>query len=195
MLFEASIAEHVKRYKSSGQELPLGIEILTGRLDQRRHMHLGDYTSLELSLCRATEVINNAAKDHAGLLSRKEPAITVSPEACPVGEVTGLAASALAAVGCDTPVELNGYDSRPAPFLELGRARGKQRDLANFLWVAYFNELFQAADNRNRMLLAEGATAGSGLFLQGIPSVPHFRFSSQVMQTQLKSVLGVSESG
>ena len=71
MLLEASIAEHVKRYKSSGQELPLGIEIHTGRLDQRRHMHLRDYTSLELSLCWATEVINNAAKDYAGLLSRK----------------------------------------------------------------------------------------------------------------------------
>ena len=69
------------------------------------------------------------------------------------------------------------------------------KDLANFLWVAYFNELVQTADNKNRMLLAEGETAGSGLFLQGIPSVPHFRFSSQVMQTQLKSVLGVSESG
>ena len=42
------------------------------------------------------------------------------------------------------------------------------------------------------MLLAEGATAGSGLFLQGIPSVPHFSFSSQVMRTQIKSMLGVS---
>ena len=128
-------------------------------------MNMGDYTSLELYLYRATEGINNAAKVHSGLLSRKGPVITVSPDDCPDGDVTGLAASALAAVGCDTPVGLNGCDSRPAPFLELGRARGKQRDLANFLWVAYFNELFQTADNKNRMLLAEGATAGSGLFL------------------------------
>ena len=72
---------------------------------------------------------------------------------------------------------------------ELGWARGKQRDLANFLWVAYFNELFQAADNMNRMLLAEGVTAGSGLFLQSIPSVTHFRFSPQVMRTQVKALL------
>ena len=126
-----------------------------------------------------------------GLLSRKEPAISVPLAACPVGSVTGQAASALAAVGCDTPVELNGYGSRPAPFHELGRARGKQRDLANFLWVAYFNELFQAAGNRNRMLLAEGATARSGLFLQSIPGVSHFRFSPQVMRTQVKALVGV----
>jgi len=123
---------------------------------------------------------------------QQEPAIPVSRDACPVGYVTGPAASALAAVGGDMSVELHGYESRPAPFHELGRARGKQRDLANFLWVAYFNELFQAADNRNRMLLAEGATAGSGLFLQGIPSVSHFRFSPQVMRTQVKALLGVS---
>ena len=70
MQFEAFIDEYVKRSKSSGEELPLGIEILTGRLDQRKHMLLDDYTSLELTLWRATEVVNNAAKDHAGLLSQ-----------------------------------------------------------------------------------------------------------------------------
>ena len=64
--------------------------------------------------------------------------------------------------------------------------------MANFFWVAYFNELFQAAENMNRMLLAEGATAGSGLFLQGIPAVSHFCFSLQVMRTQVKALLGVS---
>ena len=42
------------------------------------------------------------------------------------------------------------------------------------------------------MLLAEGATAGSGLFLQGIPSAPHCRFSPHVMRTQVKALLGVS---
>ena len=42
------------------------------------------------------------------------------------------------------------------------------------------------------MLLAEGATAGSGLFLQGIPSVSHFRFSPQVMRTQFKALVGDS---
>ena len=126
MHFEAFIAEYVKRSKSSGQVLPLGIEILKMRLDQRAHMPSGDCTSLEITLSLATEVVNNAAKDHSGLLSLKEPAITVSRSACPVGGVTGLAASAQTAVGCDTPVELNGYNSRPAPFLELGRARGKQ---------------------------------------------------------------------
>ena len=42
------------------------------------------------------------------------------------------------------------------------------------------------------MLLAEGATAGSGLFLQGIPSFSHFRFSSQVMRTHVRALVGVS---
>ena len=126
---------------------------------------MDDYTSLEGILRQATEAVNNAANGHVGLLSRKEPAVSVPLAACPVGCVTGLAAPALAAVGRDKSVELIEYDSWPAPFQELGRARGKQRDLANFLWAAYFNEFFQAADNRNHMLLAEGATAGSGLFL------------------------------
>ena len=153
---------------------------------------MDDDTSLEVILSQVTEAVNNAANDHVGLLSRIEPAISVSPGPCPVSGVTGLEASALAAVGCDIPVGLYGYDSRPAPLHELGRARGKQRDLANFLWVAYFNELFQAPGNRNRMLLAEGATAGSGLCLQGIPSVPHFRFSPRVMRLQVKALLGVS---
>ena len=142
MHFEATIAEHSSRSNSRGQTLPLSIKLIKERLDQRAQMPMGDYTSLEVTLSWATEVINKAAKDHTGLLSRKEPAIPASHGACPVGGVTDLAASALAAVGCDTPVELNGYDSRPAPFHGLGRARGKQRDLANFLWVAYFNELF-----------------------------------------------------
>ena len=74
-------------------------------------------------------------------------------------------------------------------FQELGRARGRQRDLANFLWVAYFNELFQAADNRNRIHLAQGATAGSGLVLQGIPSVSHFHFPPRVMRAQVKALV------
>ena len=115
-------------------------------------MDADDYTTLEGLLRQATETINNAANDHVGLLSRKEPTISIPLAACPVKRVTGQAASALAAVGRGTPVKLNGYDSRPAPFHELGRARGRQRDLANFLWVAYFNELFQATDNRNREL-------------------------------------------
>ena len=92
------------------------------------------YSSLEGIRRQATEAVNNAANDHVGFLSRKKPAISVPLAACPVGCVTGLAASALAAVSRDTPVELNVYDFRPAPFHELGRARGKQRDLANFLW-------------------------------------------------------------
>ena len=79
-------------------------------------MAVDDYTSLEGIHRQATEAVNSAANNHTGLLSRKEPSISVPLAACPVGCVTGLAASALAAVGRDTPVELNGYDSRPAPF-------------------------------------------------------------------------------
>ena len=44
----------------------------------------------------------------------------------------------------------------------------------------------------NRVLLAEGATTGPGLFLQGIPSVSRFRFSPQVMRAQVKALVGVS---
>ena len=145
-------------------------------------MAVDDYTSLEGIHRQATEAANNAVNDHVGLLSRKEPAISVPSAACPVECATGQAASALAAVGRDTPVELNGYDSQPEPFHGLGRPRGKQQVFANFLWVAYLNELFQAAGNWNRKLLAEGSTAGPGLFLQGIPSVSNFHFSPQVMR-------------
>ena len=165
MLFESSITEHVGRAESSGHELPLGIESQKARLYRRAQMAVEDYTSLEGALRQATEAVNSAANNHAGLLLRKEPSISVPLAAFPVGCVTGLAASALAAVGRYLPVKHNGYDSRPAPYRELGRERGKQRDWANFLWVAYFNELFQAADKRNRVLLAVGTTAGSGLFL------------------------------
>ena len=42
------------------------------------------------------------------------------------------------------------------------------------------------------MLLAEGATAGSGLLLQDTPSVSYFRFCPQVMRTQVKALVGVS---
>ena len=42
------------------------------------------------------------------------------------------------------------------------------------------------------MVLAEDSTAGSGLFLQGISSVSHFRFSPQVMRAQVKALVGVS---
>lgn len=118
MHFEALIVEHVGWAKSSGHVLPLGIGSPKARLDRRAHMPLDDYTSLEVILRQATEAVNTAANGHVGLLSRIEPAISVSRGACPVGGVTGLAASALAAVGCDTPVELNGYDSRPTPFHE-----------------------------------------------------------------------------
>ena len=124
MLFGAVITEHVGRAESSGHELPLGIGSFKARLDQRGHMAAGDYTSYEGLLCEATEAAKNAANDHACMLSRKELAISVPLAARPAGIVTGQAASALAAVGRDTPVELNGYDSRPAPFHEFGRARG-----------------------------------------------------------------------
>ena len=172
MLLEAFIGEHVARADSSGHELPLGIRSPKARLDQRAQMAVGDYTSLEKILRQATEAVKIAANGHSGFLSRKEPAIPVPLAACLVGSATGPAASALAAVDRDTPVEFNGHGSRPAPFHELGRARGKQRDLASSLWVAYFYELFQAAGSMSRVLQAEGASAGSGLFFAPPPPPP-----------------------
>ena len=128
MLFEASITEHVGRAESSGHKLPLGIGSLKARLDQRAQVVVGDYTPLERILRQATEASNNAANGHVGLLSRKEPATSAPLAACPVGRVTGQAASALTAVGRDTPVEPIGYVCRPATFHEFGSPCGKQRD-------------------------------------------------------------------
>ena len=39
------------------------------------------------------------------------------------------------------------------------------------------------------MPLAEGATAGSGLFLLGIAIVLHFRFSPQALRAQVKALV------
>ena len=119
MLLEAFITERVGRAESSGHELPLGIENPKARLDQPAHMAAGYYTSLEGLLYRAKEAANTAANEQAGLLSRKGPSISVPLAACPVGIITGQAASALAAVGRDAPVELNVYDSRPTTSHEL----------------------------------------------------------------------------
>ena len=124
-LLEAFTTEHVGRAKLCGHEQPLGIECPKARLDRRAQIAVDDHTSLEGILLQATEAVNNAANDHVGLLSRKEPAISILLAACPVESVTGQAASALAAVGRDTPVELSGYGSRPAPFHELGQGPGR----------------------------------------------------------------------
>ena len=44
----------------------MSIKLIKERLDQRAQMPMGDYTSLEVTLSRATEVINKAAKDIQG---------------------------------------------------------------------------------------------------------------------------------
>ena len=57
-------------------------------------MAVDGHISLEGILRQATEAANNAANDHVGMLSRKEPTISVPLAAGLVGSVTGQAASA-----------------------------------------------------------------------------------------------------
>ena len=70
MLFEASITEHVGRAKSSGNELPLGIESLKARLDQRAHIAADIFILLDGPVRRATKAVNSSANDQVCLLSR-----------------------------------------------------------------------------------------------------------------------------
>jgi len=67
-----------------------------------------------------------------------------------------------------------------------------QLKLANFLWTGYYSSIYVNASNRDRMAPDEGASAGAVLFLQGVPSAPHFRFSSEVFVSRLKSPLAIS---
>jgi len=70
--------------------------------------------------------------------------------------------------------------------------KATQRSLANFLWVEYYNHVWVASDKTSRASLDEGATKGSALFLQGIPSSPFFRFDDQNFQSQLRSYFALS---
>jgi hypothetical protein len=70
--------------------------------------------------------------------------------------------------------------------------KASQRTLANFLWVGYYNHVWVASDKISRASLDEGATKGSALFLQGIPSSPFFRFDDQNFQSQLRAYFALS---
>ena len=192
MHVEAFLGDHMRVMMRTGQ-FTIGLSSLIGRIDSRDSFEEPQFTVLEAMLRGSSEAINHAAADHPSLVSRKEPETSVPRVAQSGGAPQGPAAEALAAVGGDPDaVVFQDRDQRPAPFEKLGQARGRQRELANYLWTAYFNALYEEASNGERMLLAEGATAGAGLFLQGIPSVPHFRFSPQVMQHQVQAACGVS---
>jgi hypothetical protein len=177
-----------------GPSLPLGLKLLVQRIVGREDLmdQASELTELEKLLAAATKCINQVAADHVGLTSRARPVDSAQRVAVPGGVVTGPAAVALAAVGGSPGMFFDGHDGRPAPFESLSQRQAPQRELANYIWVARFNSLWAQGDVHDRASLDEGATAGSGLFLQGIPCAPHFRFSSQVMTTQLRSYLGMS---
>ena len=67
-----------------------------------------------------------------------------------------------------------------------------QRELANFLRTGYYSSIYVNASNRDHMALDGGASAGTGLFLQGAPSAPHFRFSNEALDSEFKSFLAIS---
>ena len=64
------------------------------------------------------------------------------------------------------------------------RARG-------FLWIGYYSNIYDSARNLDRLALDEGASAGTGLFLQGVPSAPYFRLNYNVLVNQLRFSLAI----
>ena len=78
------------------------------------------------------------------------------------------------------------------PLFILYIMKASQRSLANFLWVGYYNHVWVASDKISRASLDEGATKGSALFLQGIPSSAFFRFDDRNFKGQLRAFLALS---
>ena len=114
------------------------------------------------------------ATKHETSASRKSPTFNSPRTVVPGGYVSGPAAVALAAVGATEPIKVDTLDLRPTPFDNLYNVNASQRELANFLWTGYYNNIYVNASNLDRMALDEGASAGAGLFLQGVPSAPLF---------------------
>jgi hypothetical protein len=73
--------------------------------------------------------------------------------------------------------------------------KASQRFLEDFLWVEYYNHAWVASDKISRASLVEGATKGSALFLQGIPSSAFFRFDDRNFQRQLRAFLRQAPKG
>ena len=195
MLLETFITERVGRAESSGHELPscpwVSRVLRRGLTSGRTWLRTTAPRSRDFFV-RPRKPPTTRPMAMCFFLSRKRTCYLCTARCVSCWKCHGPGGlGSVAAVGRGTPVELKSNGSRPARVHELGRARGKQRDLANFVWVAYFSEFFQVTSNRNRMLLAEGATAGPGPFLQGIPSVSQFGFSPHVMRTRVRTLVGV----
>jgi hypothetical protein len=177
VLFESFIFKFVNRvlWTEDDSALSFGVRLLFDRIADRKDLASSNgLTTYEAHLRQACNQINNAATQHPILASRKVH----------VGAKSGTTAMS----GDTTSVEA------PAPFSDLLNSKANQRSLSDFLWIRHFNLIYSRADNRDRLLMDEGATSGSGLFLQGIPSSPHFRFSPQVMMMQIRSYLGIAPS-
>ena len=193
-VFESFIHELVQRKKTSpsNASVAFGVELLVTRLAQREELAaVNELSAWEVCLKVASDSINQAASDHPVLASRK-PSSGMPNSIIPGGMISGPAATSLERVGGARTTVVPDSDLRPVPFHRIYALKLRQHDLANFLWIRYFNMLYVHSENRERLLLDEGATAGSGLFLQGIPSSANFRFSPQVFTTQLRSYLGLS---
>ena len=193
-VFENFIHELVQRKKSDplNANIAFGVQLLVNRFAQRETLVVSNELSAwEARLKLASDSINEAASDHPVLASRK-PTSGIPNSIVLGGVIDGPAAAALERVGGARTMVVPDSDLRPVPFQRIHVLKLRQHDLANFLWIRYFNRLYVHSNNRDRLLLDEGATAGSGLFLQGIPSSANFRFSPQVFTTQLRSYLGLS---
>ena len=100
----------------------------------------------------------------------------------------GPATAALVAVGAKEPTNINSLDFRPAPFTSLATQRPPNASSRNFLWIGYYKNICDNASNLDRLALDERASAGTGPFLQGVLSAPHFWFDD-VFVNQVKSFL------
>jgi len=175
-----------------GPTNPYGLFSLVDRIKSRNSLPRDLYTETEKELLSASERINEAAVNHPHLISRCRPEVTPLTGLVQGDHISGPAADALRRVGGDPESQLTSMDLRPVCFESLYTMKATQRSLANFLWVEYYNHVWVASDKTSRASLDEGATKGSALFLQGIPSSPFFRFDDQNFQSQLRSYFALS---
>ena len=175
-----------------GPTNPLGLFFLADRILSRSSIPRALFTETEEELMRASERINEAAVNHPHLISRTRPEVTPLNGFVQGEPLSGPAAEALLRVGGDPEAQSTPSDYRPVLFESLYTMKASQRSLANFLWVEYYNHVWVASDKISRASLDEGATKGSALFLQGIPSSAFFRFDDRNFQGQLRAFLALS---
>ena len=107
----------------------------------------------------------------------------------------GSAAVAPLAVGAKEPINVSFLDFRPAPFTNLRSVTAPQHELTNYLWIGYYSSIYDdKASNLDRLALDGGASAGAGLFLQGVSSAPHFWCNDGAYVNQVGSLLGHAPS-